>query len=173
MGAPDGQGGPGATATAFPQVPAQSLPPASLLRRLAAMMYDSLLLLALLMIVTACFLPFTGGEAVRWQTFPLLTLLYWCALAGTVLVYFGLPWTARGQTLAMTTWRLRLQRDDGCLPTWRDVALRLAASVLSWLPAGLGFIWVLFDRERRAWHDSLSGTRVVVLPKRPRRAKRP
>jgi uncharacterized RDD family membrane protein YckC len=171
MGAPLEQGVPGATASAgLPSSP-ESLPAASLLRRLAAMLYDSLLLLALLMIVTACFLPFTGGEAVRWQAFPLLTLLYWCALAGAVLVYFGLPWTARGQTLAMTTWRLRVQRDDGCLLTWRDVAVRLAASLLSWLPAGLGFIWVLFDRDRRAWHDALSGTRVVVLPKRPRKAK--
>jgi uncharacterized RDD family membrane protein YckC len=171
MGASDHPVGSGSTAAAGPQAPAGSLPAASLLRRLASMMYDSLLLLALLMIVTACFLPFTGGEAVRWQTFPLLTLLYWCALAGTVLAYFGLPWTARGQTLAMTTWRLRVQRDDGCLPTWRDVAVRLSASLLSWLPAGLGFLWVLFSRERRAWHDTLSGTRVVVLPKRSRKAK--
>jgi uncharacterized RDD family membrane protein YckC len=168
-----GHGVPEATAGTGPAASPESLPAASLLRRLAAMMYDSLLLLALLMIVTACFLPFTGGEAVRWQSFPLLTLLYWCALAGAVLVYFGLPWTARGQTLAMTTWRLRVQRDDGGLLTWRDVAVRLLASLLSWLPAGLGFIWVLFDRERRAWHDALSGTRVVVLPKRPRRAKQP
>jgi uncharacterized RDD family membrane protein YckC len=171
MGASDDRTETGSTTTAGPRTPAESLQTASLLRRLAAMTYDSLLLLALLMIVTACFLPLTGGEAVRWQTFPLLTLLYWCALAGTVLVYFGLPWTARGQTLAMTTWRLRVKRDDGCLPTWRDVALRLAASVLSWLPAGLGFLWVLFNRERRAWHDSLSGTRIVVLPKRSRKAK--
>jgi uncharacterized RDD family membrane protein YckC len=172
MSAPLAQGVPDAAATTGLPVPPESLPAASLLRRLAAMMYDSLLLLALLMIVTAFFLPFTGGEAVRWQSFPLLTLLYWCVLAGAVLVYFGLPWTARGQTLAMTTWRLRVQRDDGCLLTWRDVAVRLAASLLSWLPAGLGFVWILFSRERRAWHDALSGTRVVVLPKRPRKAKR-
>jgi uncharacterized RDD family membrane protein YckC len=173
MSATPAHGVPEKTAGAGLAAAPESLPPASLPRRLAAMLYDSLLLLALLMIVTAFFLPFTGGEAVRWQAFPLLTLLYWCALAGAVLVYFGLPWTARGQTLAMTTWRLRVQRDDGCLLTWRDVAVRLSASLLSWLPAGLGFIWVLFDRERRAWHDALSGTRVVVLPKRPRRAKRP
>jgi uncharacterized RDD family membrane protein YckC len=172
MSGPFQHGAPEATAGAESPSSPESLPAASLLRRLAAMMYDSLLLLALLMIVTACFLPFTGGEAVRWQSFPLLTLLYWCALAGAVLIYFGLPWTARGQTLAMTTWRLRVQRDDGCMPTWRDVAVRLSASLLSWLPAGLGFIWILFSRDRRAWHDALSGTRVVVLPKRPRKPKK-
>jgi len=144
---------------------AAALPPAGLLRRLAAMVYDGLLVLALLMIVTACFLPFTGGEAVRWQTFPLLTLLYWPVLAGAVVVYFGMPWTERGQTLGMTSWRIRVQRDDGYLLTWRDVVVRLGASVLSWVPAGLGWVWLLFDRERRTWHDRLSRSRVVLLPK--------
>lgn len=144
---------------------ATALPPATLLRRLAAMVYDGLLLLALLMIVTACFLPFTDGEAVTWRAFPLLTLLYWPVLAGATVGYFGLPWTERGQTLGMTSWRIRVQRDDGYLLTWRDVVKRLATSVLSWLPAGVGWLWALFDPERRTWHDRLSSTRVVLLPK--------
>jgi len=148
---------------------AAALPPAGLLRRLAAMVYDGLLVLALLMIVTACFLPFTGGEAVRWRTFPLLTLLYWPLLAGAVIVYFGMPWTERGQTLGMASWRIRVQRDDGYLLTWRDVVVRLGASVLSWVPAGLGWVWVFFDGERRAWHDRLSRSRVVLLPKAGKR----
>jgi uncharacterized RDD family membrane protein YckC len=144
---------------------AAALPTAGLLRRLAAMVYDGLLVLAVLMIVTACFLPFTGGEAVTWDRAPLLALPYWSALVVAILAYFGLPWTQRGQTLGMASWRLRVQRDDGFLLTWRDVAVRLGASVLSWLPAGLGWVWALFDRERRTWHDCLSHSRVVVLPK--------
>jgi uncharacterized RDD family membrane protein YckC len=154
-----------------PAPAAVQLPPAGLLRRLAAMVYDGLLVLAVLMIVTASFLPFTGGEAVTWDRFPLLVLPYWAALAIAIVVYFGLPWTQRGQTLGMATWRLRVQRDDGFLLTWRDVVVRLGASVLSWLPAGLGWVWALFDRERRTWHDSLSHSRVVVLPK-GRKAKK-
>jgi len=144
---------------------AAALPPASLLRRLCAMVYDGLLLLALLMIVTAFFLPFTDGEAVRWSTFPLLTLLYWPVIAGAVLIYFGMPWTERGQTLGMASWRIRVQREDGYLLTWRDVAVRLAASVVSWAPAGLGWLWALWDPQHRAWHDRLSRSRVVLLPK--------
>jgi uncharacterized RDD family membrane protein YckC len=154
-----------------PAPAAVELPPAGLLRRLAAMVYDGLLVLAVLMIVTACFLPFTGGEAVTWDRFPLLVLPYWASLAIAIVVYFGLPWTQRGQTLGMATWRLRVQRDDGFLLTWRDVAVRLGASILSWLPAGLGWVWALFDRERRTWHDQLSRSRVVVLPK-SRKAKK-
>jgi uncharacterized RDD family membrane protein YckC len=66
----------------------------------------------------------------------------------------------------MASWRLRVEREDGALLTWGDTVKRLAAALLSWLPLGLGYFWILFDREGRAWHDRLSRTRVVVLPKR-------
>lgn len=44
----------------------------------------------------------------------------------------------------------------------RQAALRSAAKVLSYVPFGFGFVWALFSRERRAWHDGLSGTRAVL-----------
>jgi uncharacterized RDD family membrane protein YckC len=151
---------------------ASALPTATLLRRACAMVYDGLLLLALLMIVTACFLPLTGGEAVRWSTFPRLTLVYWPAVAGATVGYFGLPWTERGQTLGMASWRIRVQREDGYLLTWRDVVVRLAASIVSWAPAGLGWLWAVFDRERLTWHDRLSRSRVVLLPRQIKSTRR-
>jgi uncharacterized RDD family membrane protein YckC len=77
--------------------------------------------------------------------------------------FFGLSWTRRGQTLGMQSWRLKLLREDGALPTWRDALLRLSAAVLSWLAFGLGFLWILVDAEGRSWHDRLSRTRVVEL----------
>ncbi|HET9695066.1 MAG TPA: RDD family protein, partial [Steroidobacteraceae bacterium] len=140
---------------------------AGLPRRLAALFYDSLLLLALLMIVTACFLPFTGGEAVTWERSPVLYVLYQAALVGVTVAFYGVFWTRQGHTLGMATWRLRVERLDGSLLTWPDAVVRLVAAVLSWLPAGLGWFWSLVDREHRTWHDMLSHTRVVVEP-RPR-----
>lgn len=141
---------------------------ARLPRRLAALIYDSLLLLALLMIVTAGFLPFTGGEAVTWERSPLLEILYQVTLLAVIVVFYGVFWTRQGHTLGMASWRLRVERLDGSLLTWRDTVVRLVAAVLSWLPAGLGWLWCLFDRDRRTWHDMLSRTRVVVVPKRSR-----
>jgi uncharacterized RDD family membrane protein YckC len=137
--------------------------PASLLRRLGAMIYDGLLLAAILMIGTALFLPFTHGEAV---TQPVLRFALRVFLLGLIFGFFGLFWTRTGQTLGMQSWRLRVERLDGGLLGWKDVALRLGAALLSWLPLGLGYLWILFDAESRAWHDRLTGTRVVVLPKR-------
>jgi len=139
---------------------------AGLMRRLAAMFYDGLLLVAILMIATALMLPLTGGEAITSADHPWLELAYRLVIAGLVVLFFGTFWTRRGQTLGMASWRLRVERDDGALLTWGDTVKRLAAALLSWLPLGLGYFWILLDREGRAWHDRLSRTRVVLLPKR-------
>jgi uncharacterized RDD family membrane protein YckC len=139
--------------------------PAGLLRRLAALVYDTLLLAAIFMIATALFLPLTGGEAITAGGHPALEMIYRLVLIGLVALFYGAFWTRRGQTLGMTSWRLRIEREDGGLLTWRDSLKRLAAAVLSLVPCGLGFLWILFDPQRRAWHDRLSRTRVVVLPR--------
>jgi len=138
---------------------------AGLLRRLGAMLYDGLLLLAVLIVATALFLPLTGGEAVDPAKNPLLEFVYRAMLLLLIVGFFGLFWTRRGQTLGMASWRLRVEREDGGLLTWSDTLRRLGGALLSLLPFGLGFLWVLVDPQRRAWHDRLSGTRVVVLPK--------
>ena len=143
---------------------------AGLLRRLGAMLYDGLLLLAVLMVATALFLPLTGGEAIDPRTDPLLEFVYRAVLVLLVVGFFGLFWTRRGQTLGMASWRLRVEREDGSLLGWGDTLRRLGWSLLSLLPLGLGYLWILFDPLRRAWHDRLSGTRVVVLPKRTARS---
>jgi uncharacterized RDD family membrane protein YckC len=136
-----------------------------LLRRLAAMLYDGLLLLAILMIATALFLPLTGGEALTPSKHPLLEITYRLVLLALVVLFFGVFWTRRGQTLGMASWRLRVEREDGRLLTWSDTVKRLGAALLSLLPLGFGFLWILFDRDRRAWHDRLTHTRIVVVPK--------
>lgn len=143
---------------------------AGLLRRLAAMLYDGLLLIGVLMLATALFLPFTGGEAVVSGRNPVLEWVYRAALLALIVGFFGIFWTLRGQTLGMASWRLRVEREDGALLGWGDTLRRLGWSVLSLLPLGLGFLWVVLDPQRRAWHDRMSGTRVVVVPKaRPAR----
>lgn len=136
--------------------------PAGLLRRLGAVLYDAMLMLAVLMIATAAFLPLTGGEALNPRAHPALEIVYQAVLVLLIVGYFGIFWTRRGQTLGMASWRLRIEREDGDALGWRDTALRLAAAVLSWLPFGLGYLWIAIDPQRRAWHDRLSRTRIVV-----------
>jgi uncharacterized RDD family membrane protein YckC len=139
---------------------------AGVLRRFGAMLYDLLLVVALLFIVTALFLPFTGGEAITAERSVVVERIYQAVLLFVVVVFFCLFWTWRGQTVGMLAWRLRVERSDGTLLTWRDALLRLGGACVSLAALGLGYFWIWIDRDRLAWHDRWSGTRVVVTPKK-------
>jgi len=136
-------------------------PRCGLLRRLAAVAYDSLLLLAVLFIASAAVLPLTGGEAVRARN-PLFTsYIFFVAF-----FFFGWFWTHGGQTLGMRAWRIRVQRYDGRAISWWQALLRYLVAYVSWAAAGLGFLWALVDREKLTWHDRYSESVLVVLPKK-------
>jgi uncharacterized RDD family membrane protein YckC len=139
---------------------------AGVLRRFGAMLYDTLLVLALLFIVTGIFLPFTRGEAITPGESGALEYVYQAMLLVAIVLFFCVFWTRNGQTVGMLAWRLRVERSDGGLLTWRDALLRLAGACVSFAALGLGYFWILIDRDQLAWHDRWSGTRVVVLPKR-------
>ena len=82
-----------------------------------------------------------------------------------ILAFFAYFWTHGGQTLGMRAWRLRLLRADGARLTCSDAALRWLTAWISALPAGLGYLWALVDREGLMWHDRWSGTRVTLVAK--------
>lgn len=128
-------------------------------KRLAALFYDSLLLMALLMLATALAFALKGGVVPAHNVFfrvylLLVTCLFFCGF-----------WVVGGQTLGMQTWRLRVQRRDGRPLGWWQALWRFALAVPLVGCFGLGLLWMLVDRERLALHDRLSGTRVVILPK--------
>ena len=108
--------------------PPVELKPAGLLRRLAALLYDMLLLVAVLMTVTWLLLPLTRGEAITRETVGALEYLYQLLLLGLIVAYFGFSWTRSGQTLGMLAWRIRVLRSDGSLLRWRDKPRRWLSS---------------------------------------------
>ena len=94
-----------------------------------------------------------------------LQWLLWLACWLVTGAYATASWRRGGQTLGMRPWRLKLVACDGDVPTWRALWLRYAVGLLSLLAGGLGFWWAWWDRDRLAWHDRASGTRLVRLPK--------
>ncbi len=138
----------------------------SILRRLGAFFYDLLLLLAILMIANALIvIPYEliNGHPLYEHVLPLtLMRLYLLAVTGAFYVYF---WTHGGQTLGMRAWRLKVISQDGGPVSFNAAVKRFVWSILSLLPLGLGLWWSLFNRDRLAWHDSKSNTRVILLDK--------
>jgi uncharacterized RDD family membrane protein YckC len=80
-------------------------------------------------------------------------------MAGLYELYFA---GIAGQTPGMRLVGIRLISYRGTPPGPGRGLLRLLALVVSLLPAGLGWLWALFDREHRALHDHLAGTYVIV-----------
>ena len=144
--------------TIEPQIP--STP--GIARRLAAMIYDSLLIAALWFAIDALLLLITHGQLASpdrplWQ----LYLLQACLIFITVLFFAGF-WTHGGQTLGMRAWRLRLVTIDNQPINWQQSLKRLAIAIPSIGACGLGFLWMLLDREHLALHDRLSGTKLIL-----------
>lgn len=140
--------------------------PPGLLRRLAALAYDGLLILALAFVVSALMLFVTGGRLGRPDRPSWLLWAHRTLLMATVWGFFAWFWTHGGQTLGMRAWRLRLVATDGGTITWMHTLWRFAGAALSLAALGLGYWWILVDPERRSWHDRLSGTHLIVVPKR-------
>lgn len=129
--------------------------PPAILRRLASMLYESILLLAVIFLAGFLFVSLTRGDN---STVVRLTFQVYLFLV--VAAYFIWFWTHGGQTLAMKTWHLRLVGADGRVVSWRQALLRFVFAVPG-VVLGIGIAWAIFDRERQFLHDRLAGTRII------------
>ena len=114
----------------------------NLKRRFMSIIYDSLLILSIMVIGTLPFIAIRYGEAVEsnsnYYQFTLFMIIYF------FLVGF---WSISGRTLGMQSWGLRLETLDGYRPNIIQCSIRFFAAIVSWLPFGLGFWWQLFDKQ--------------------------
>lgn len=156
--------------------------PAGLLRRLAALAYDMLVLLSVVIVFTLAAILLTGAAI------PAGTLWFQLLLAALLVLFFPWFWTHGGQTVGARAWRLRVVAAGGGRVGWGRALLRLAAGIATLLPAaaaalwsvhagvdlrwlwawspaaGLSYGWGLADARRRCLHDLLSGTRLIHEP---------
>jgi uncharacterized RDD family membrane protein YckC len=129
-------------------------------RRIAIIIYDSLLIVALWMAAAAVVVVIRQSEI---EAASLAFQLYLLAVAW---LYLAICWHA-GQTLGMKAWRVRIVADSECDPqpvSWPSTLIRFVVAMLSWAPFGLGFLWSLFHPQRASWHDLASRTRLILLP---------
>lgn len=141
-----------------------ALPRRQLWRVPLAMLYDTLLILPLFMASSFLLVALFGAtEDVSQPTVPVwVTRATWPVI---VVLFFGLFWRKNGQTLGMQAWRIRVTSLDGDSLSWGQVVLRCAGATVSFACFGLGYLWPLWDGAGRSWHDRLSRTRLMLLPK--------
>jgi uncharacterized RDD family membrane protein YckC len=163
----------------------------SLMRRMASFVYEGLLLFGIGLIpgaIGTIFValgvddhPLRSDAALR-----AITLLIYA-------VYFTWFWSARGQTLAMQTWQIRVTTSTGAPLSQARALARFAASCAWFAPAALlaalnhwtrwqalaaaavGVVayalLALLQPQRQFWHDVLCGTRLVAAPRAPTPAR--
>jgi uncharacterized RDD family membrane protein YckC len=128
-------------ATPFAQVSEAALPKAGFWVRIVALLIDALLV---------------GIVTQMHDWFPV-------ALA----VYGAILWKLKGATVGDIIFGLKVVRVDGSAMEWVTVIVRALACFFSIIVAGLGFIWIAFDRDKQGWHDKIAGTVVVRHPRNP------
>lgn len=136
---PDANPQPGNSASPQPT----DLVSASPLRRLAAFLFD--------LVLVGAFHLFAGSG--RWLFTGLVFALY-----------HTVSLTVWGSTLGKTILALRVRASDGTRLRWLAALLR---STVGYLASGfllLGFLRIFRDPRRRAWHDVLFGSEVVQQP---------
>ena len=139
------------------------MPNASLPRRLAAALYELLLLTALVFIAGFVLLPLISparvGDPLAVPSLPARTALF-CALFAIVAVYCVFGWTGGRRTLPQKTWHLRLVDAAGSPLDYRRAFVRYLAGWIA--PAlALNFLAAFVDPERLFLHDRVADTRLV------------
>lgn len=130
-------------------------------RRLACMLYESLVVFAVLLIgfllpqiVLNAFGVVVSGK------------LLWLHTLALLMFYFVWFWLNGGQTLPMKTWKLVLIGDDGRRLRPLQAVLRYLVAWPSVLLCGIGIFWAFFDKDRQFLHDRIAGTRIVYTAKK-------
>jgi uncharacterized RDD family membrane protein YckC len=160
---------------------------AGLVRRLAALIYESSLLAALAILLGFVLLPLVGpqralaaGDRLALLTPAARVISFTCLFALSALYCVWL-WSGGRRTLPMKTWRLALRAADSAAPSVPQAALRYLAWWIGpacaitayamlhhgghdrWVlaPLAMNYAWALVDPDRQFLHDRIAGTRIV------------
>lgn len=132
-------------------MPNNSAAPSLLLRRIAAFLYDCLLLIALFFLITSVVIAFNNGQAIQHPGFYVGLYLF-------AFLFFDWFWRHGGQTLGMRAWRLKVEGDDSQIITFKQSAIRyFSGSILF----GITLLYALVSKRSEALHDVISKTKII------------
>lgn len=155
-------------------------------RRIAALFYDLLIVVFVLMIFSGIVIKELFVDT------GLLAEGSWISLIFMMLViygYFVWTWTRYGQTIGLRTWKLKLVNLEGELISTKQASLRFLSALPAWLiffygviaqfesSKGIlrwnlshpeymtiaGLLWLIWDNRPNNWRDRLTQTKVIRL----------
>ena len=132
--------------------------------RFGAMLVDIALFLAIAGVLAVILAMFTGGslqsESYRYLTNVMRPefWIYWLVLLTGFLAYHTLMVAMSGQTIGKRLAGVIILDSDGMILETNQALKRAMGQLLSLLPAGLGFLWALWDGNHETWHDKLAQT---------------
>jgi uncharacterized RDD family membrane protein YckC len=160
----------------MPELKTQTtFPRATLLRRLMAMVYDTFLVIPSLMLFAAIYtfikVKLLGIEHIENSPTAAGDPVMFAGLIITLFGFFVFFWVRYGHTLGMQTWRMKIQQADGTNITVTQGIVRVLFAIIGLLPAGIGYLMCLL-KDRRTLSDRISGTEIIVLPKKDSKKKK-
>jgi uncharacterized RDD family membrane protein YckC len=132
----------------------------SLVKLGACFIYETLIVLALSFVCTLPFLMVVG-DATHGFRRHVLQLLLWVCLG----CYFVWCWHKKGQTLAMQTWQFKVINQESKFLSIKQAIQRYILATFSLLFFGLGYLWIIVDKDRLTLHDRLLKNRIIFVPR--------
>jgi uncharacterized RDD family membrane protein YckC len=130
---------------------------ASFWERAAAQLLDVAWMLPLGMLLVLVGTALRGGQDLSPGADLMLQLI-----SALIVILF---WATRQATPGKMLMRLRVvDADTGGTPPWTRLVARYLGYIVSGLPLGLGYLWMLWDPRRQCWHDRIAHTLVVRDP---------
>lgn len=138
---------------------------ASVGARLGSYIIDSIIIFVfyfavifiLFLMYDVLFLPEYSTEPSEYNALAIAYFLSFAINIGYFTYFFG-----RGQTLGMMASKIKLCGTDGTYPIgYGKGFLRWIGMIISGLVIGLGYLWIIIDKNKQGWHDKIAGTYVV------------
>ena len=129
----------------------------TLWRRIASMFYDSVLIVALLIVMSLPLISFNIQENIILKT---TVQVYSYLIIQYFFVWF---WVNSSGTLGMKSWKIKIVDINGNKITYRKAILRFNIAIISILIFGIGFILSIFRKDRKCLHDIISKTILIKI----------
>ncbi|MFI4937706.1 MAG: RDD family protein [Candidatus Berkiellales bacterium] len=131
---------------------------APILKRCAAFIYDSFIVVTFLLLMTAFALMLNQGHSLL--PYRIYFLIYLFLTTGLFLSWI---WHTRGQTIGMLAWKIKVLDPDQQKLSWSRAFYRYCTAFITLSCGGIGLLWCLIDKDKQSLYDRIAGTRLISL----------